>query len=189
MTKSEKKVPQNKPLPLAEKLKKQGKANTGSGGAGDAALTALAGHNARGRSQFLIGKVQTIEAIESQKRQLTKQINQLYADIKQNGFSVTATRRVVNLRRLDKEERAHLEENIAIVKEALGEQLTLWDRAAMGETREDPDAKFPAVAGAAGEEEDDGPKVVRANVPDPEQVALERAAASSIADDQQAAFH
>lgn len=171
------KVIKSKPLPKKKKP-------DGSGGAGDAALSALAGHNSRGRSQFLIGNVRDIEILEEKRRALNKQINGIYAAIKHNGFSVQATRRVVALRRLDKEEREHLEENIAIVKEALGEQLTLWDRAAMGETREAPDAHFDEVCEEAPAVQAEGPKVVRGHIPDPETVALSRAAASSIGDDQ-----
>lgn len=172
--KDESGTPKSKPLPKIKKTE-------GSGGAGAAALTALAGHNSRGRSQFLIGNVRDIEALEEKRRQLNKQINGIYAAIKQNGFSVQATRRVVGLRRLDKEERSHLEENIAIVKEALGEQLTLWDRAALGETEKVDSPDFSEVGEDVPVE---GPKVIRAEAPDPEAVALSRAAAADVSEDQ-----
>lgn len=112
--------------------------------AGDKALIALAqtGHN-RGTSQFLIGRVAEIEKLEDQRRSLNKAINGIYAECKQNGFSVKATRYVVGLRRLDKEERAHHEENIAIVKECLGEQLTMWDRNAIGRNDEEKPVTAP----------------------------------------------
>ena len=153
------KVPKNKPLP------KKKAAPPSSGGAGDAALVAVAGAS-RGRSNFLCKKVQEIESIEEKKRQLGKQINGLYAEIKGNGFAVKAVRSVVALRRMDKEERAHHEENVAIVKEALGEQLTLWDKAASGETREPVEAEDDAAEASC--------------VPDPEAIAMKRASVSSI---------
>jgi len=67
---------------------------------------------------------------------------------------------------MDKDEGAHVEENIASVKEGLGEQPTLWDREAMGEEK--------------SEAQLDAEEHERIEAPDPEQVALKRAAASSI---------
>lgn len=153
-------VPKNKPLPK--------KAASGAGAAGNAALTAIAGAS-RGRSKVLCDNVVAIEQLERKKQELNQVIKAHKLTIKQNGFAIQAVNAVLRLRRMDQQERGHFEENVAIVKEGLGEQLTLWDKAAMGETREAPD-----------DDEVEAEPVKRAVPRDPEAVARERAASSSL---------
>jgi len=112
----------NKPLPKSAKVVNPAKA------AGDTALATLASHGPHGKSEFLISNVHKVEKLEEQRRLINREINSVYATIKQNGFPVGAARKIVALRRMDPEERIALEEDMAMVSQGLGEtrQMTLF---------------------------------------------------------------
>lgn len=158
MTTKKAKVPKNKPLPKK-------KADPGTGGAGKAALAAIA-TTSRGRSKVLCDSVKEIMELRRKKRELSLVERGVNAKIKGAGFSMVAVRHCIKLLEMEPDDRANLEENIAIAKEGLGMQLSLFDKQAMGEepTEAELDAKSEA----------------RADSPDPEAIAMQRASASSI---------
>ena len=64
--------------------------------------------------------VERIERLEEEKREVSEQIKEVYAEAKANGFDVKAIRKLVALRRKDSDEREEEEAMLALYMEALG---------------------------------------------------------------------
>lgn len=68
----------------------------------------------------LLSLVQRIERLESEKADLTKDISEVYAEAKGQGFDVKIMRQVVRLRKLDTADRQEQEAVLDLYKSALG---------------------------------------------------------------------
>jgi uncharacterized protein (UPF0335 family) len=64
--------------------------------------------------------VERIERLEADKKEISDDIREVYAEAKGNGYDIPALRALVRLRKMDPEKRAELEEVLDIYKEALG---------------------------------------------------------------------
>lgn len=64
--------------------------------------------------------VERIEHLESEKRDITEQIKEVYAEAKGRGYDGPALRQIVALRRKDKDQVAEQEAILDIYKSALG---------------------------------------------------------------------
>jgi uncharacterized protein (UPF0335 family) len=64
--------------------------------------------------------VERIERLEEEKKALSDDIKDVYAEAKGNGFDVKALRQVVRLRKQDKDERAEQEAILDTYLQALG---------------------------------------------------------------------
>ena len=94
----------------------QSQSNTGIDGQRDAAATRFA-------KDQLKAIVERIERLEEEKKTLSDDIKDVYAEAKGNGYEVKALRRVIRLRRLDGPQKAAHEEVETILEtymQALG---------------------------------------------------------------------
>ena len=64
--------------------------------------------------------VERIEQLEDEKRKTAEYLKEVYAEAKGNGFDVKAIRKLVALRRKDRDEREEEEAMLALYMEALG---------------------------------------------------------------------
>ncbi|MFE3838973.1 DUF2312 domain-containing protein [Pseudogemmobacter sonorensis] len=64
--------------------------------------------------------VERIEQLESEKKDISEQIKEVYAESKGRGYDTKALRMIVSLRRKDKDQIAEEEAVLEIYKEALG---------------------------------------------------------------------
>jgi len=64
--------------------------------------------------------IENIERIEEDKKELARQINDIYREAKAFGFDTKAMRRIVSLRKMDTDKRVELEHLTETYKEALG---------------------------------------------------------------------
>jgi len=64
--------------------------------------------------------IERIERLEEEKKATADDIRDVYAEAKGNGFDVRALRKVVNLRKLDADERREQEEVLETYLHALG---------------------------------------------------------------------
>jgi uncharacterized protein (UPF0335 family) len=64
--------------------------------------------------------VERIEQLEDEKRKTAEYLREVYAEAKANGFDVKAIRKLVALRRKDRDEREEEEAMLALYMEALG---------------------------------------------------------------------
>lgn len=64
--------------------------------------------------------VERVERLEEEKKGISDDIRDVYAEAKGTGFDTKAMREVVRLRRMAKEERREQEELLALYKAALG---------------------------------------------------------------------
>ena len=64
--------------------------------------------------------VERIEHLEEEKKAISDDIRDVYAEAKGNGFDVTALRQVIRLRKQDKDERAEQEAILETYLHALG---------------------------------------------------------------------
>lgn len=64
--------------------------------------------------------VERIERLEEEKRALSNDIKDIYAEAKSAGFDTKVLRRVVSLRRLEHQERVEMDEILALYLDALG---------------------------------------------------------------------
>lgn len=64
--------------------------------------------------------VENIERIEEDKKELSRQISDIYKEAKAFGFDAKAIRRIISLRKMDADKRAELEQLTETYKEALG---------------------------------------------------------------------
>ena len=75
---------------------------------------------ARFAKDHLRAFVERIERLEEEKKALSDDIRDVYAEAKGNGFDVKALRQVVKLRKQDKDERAEQEAILETYLQALG---------------------------------------------------------------------
>jgi uncharacterized protein (UPF0335 family) len=61
-----------------------------------------------------------IERLEEEKKALTEDVKQVYAEAKSAGFDVKTLRRIVSLRRVEEHDRKEQEELLSLYKRALG---------------------------------------------------------------------
>ena len=64
--------------------------------------------------------VENIERLEEEKKEVSRQISDIYKEAKAFGFDVKALRRIISLRKMDADKRAELEMLTETYKEALG---------------------------------------------------------------------
>ena len=64
--------------------------------------------------------IERIERLEEERRALTADIREVYAEAKGNGFDVKTMRQIVRLRRLDKDDLDEQETLLDVYKRALG---------------------------------------------------------------------
>jgi uncharacterized protein (UPF0335 family) len=64
--------------------------------------------------------VERIERLEEEKKALSEDIKDIYAEAKGNGFDVKALRQVIKIRKQDKDERAEQEAILETYLQALG---------------------------------------------------------------------
>lgn len=77
----------------------------------------VAGHNSNEQIRSIVERV---ERLEEEKKALSDDIRDVYAEAKGNGFDVKALRSIVRLRKQNAAERAEQEAIIDIYKNALG---------------------------------------------------------------------
>ena len=75
------------------------------------------GHNAKEQLRSI---VERIERLEEEKKTISDDIRDVYAEAKGNGYDVKALRTIVRLRRQDADERAEQEAILDAYKVALG---------------------------------------------------------------------
>lgn len=64
--------------------------------------------------------VERIERLEEEKKALAADIKDVYAEAKANGFDTKAIRKIVSLRKQDRDERMEEEAMLELYKQALG---------------------------------------------------------------------
>ena len=64
--------------------------------------------------------IERIERLEEEKKTISDDIRDVYAEAKGNGYDVTALRKVIRLRKQDKDERAEQEAILETYMHALG---------------------------------------------------------------------
>ena len=64
--------------------------------------------------------IEQIEGLEAEKKDLTEQIREIYAEAKARGYDAKAMRSIVSLRKRDKDDIAEQEARIELYKSALG---------------------------------------------------------------------
>lgn len=64
--------------------------------------------------------VENIERLEEEKRELSRQISDVYKEAKGFGFDTKALRRIISLRKMDSDKRIELEQLTETYKDALG---------------------------------------------------------------------
>ena len=64
--------------------------------------------------------VENIEKIEEEKKELSRQVSDIYKEAKAFGFDSKAIRRIISLRKMDSDKRIELENLVETYKDALG---------------------------------------------------------------------
>ncbi len=64
--------------------------------------------------------IERVEKLEEEKANLLTDIKELYAEAKGTGFDTKAMRKIVRLRKMDRQKRQEEEAMLALYKEALG---------------------------------------------------------------------
>jgi len=64
--------------------------------------------------------VERIERLEEEKKVLSQDVTGIYQEAKSNGYDVKAMRRIIQIRRLDPQVAAELDELVDLYKHALG---------------------------------------------------------------------
>jgi uncharacterized protein (UPF0335 family) len=82
-------------------------------------VTQTIGHNSVAADQ-LESIVERIERLEEEKAELAGAIKDVYAEANSNGFNVKCIRKIVALRKRDRDERLEEEEILDLYKQALG---------------------------------------------------------------------
>jgi len=72
-------------------------------------------------NNMLANLIDRIEAMESDKAEIAKDIKDVYAEAKANGFDVKIIRKVISLRRMDSDKRAEEQTLIDLYMGALGQ--------------------------------------------------------------------
>lgn len=82
------------------------------------------GHNSETAAQFsrdqLKSIIERVERLEEEKKTISDDIRDVYAEAKGNGYDVKALRMVVRLRKMDADERAEQDAILDTYKVALG---------------------------------------------------------------------
>ena len=65
--------------------------------------------------------IERIERLEEEKRTISEDIKEVYSEAKGNGFDTAAMRKIVALRRMDRDERIEAETILDLYLSALGE--------------------------------------------------------------------
>ncbi|RCL03525.1 MAG: hypothetical protein JSC161_000280 [Candidatus Tokpelaia sp. JSC161] len=71
--------------------------------------------------------IQRIEVLEEEKKNINSSIQQIYAELKVNGFDTKAIRAIIRLRKKEQHERQEEEAIIQLYKNALGMDLNPKD--------------------------------------------------------------
>lgn len=121
----------SKPLP---------KSNIDMKSAGGKALMKQMADAPVGKSDYFHNTVNEIVDLENQKKAIADIIKAKCVDVKRNGFSVKATKHVVKLCRMDKDEAVRQELDVAIAKQAYGFELTEQQELALEEQNGKKDA-------------------------------------------------
>jgi uncharacterized protein (UPF0335 family) len=82
---------------------------------------AKAGHNSGVNGDQLRSIVERVERLEEEKRALADDVKDVYAEAKGNGYDAKIIRKVVSLRRIDREKRREEEAVLETYLHALGE--------------------------------------------------------------------
>ena len=64
--------------------------------------------------------VENIERLEEDKKEISRQISDIYKEAKAFGFDSKALRRIISLRKMNIDKRVELEHLVDVYKEALG---------------------------------------------------------------------
>lgn len=64
--------------------------------------------------------IENIERIEEEKKELSRQVSDIYKEAKAFGFDVKAMRKIISLRKMDNDKRIELEQLVETYKEAIG---------------------------------------------------------------------
>jgi uncharacterized protein (UPF0335 family) len=64
--------------------------------------------------------VENIERLEEEKKELGRQISDIYKEAKAFGFDAKALRKIISLRKMNSDQRSELEQLIETYKDALG---------------------------------------------------------------------
>jgi uncharacterized protein (UPF0335 family) len=64
--------------------------------------------------------IENIERLEEEKKELSRQISDIYKEAKGFGFDIKAMRRIISLRKMDADKRSELEQLTEVYKDALG---------------------------------------------------------------------
>jgi uncharacterized protein (UPF0335 family) len=64
--------------------------------------------------------VERIERIEEEKKELANDIKEIYVEAKSNGFEPKIMRKLISLRKMDKDEREEEEALLEVYKQAIG---------------------------------------------------------------------
>ena len=78
------------------------------------------GHNSKIAKDHLKAIVERIERLEEEKKTISDDIRDVYAEAKGNGFDVTALRTIVRMRKQDANERQEQEAILETYMQALG---------------------------------------------------------------------
>lgn len=87
-------------------------------------MTADIGHNSEGAHSFakeqLKSIIERIERLEEEKKTISNDIKDVYAESKGNGYDVKALRAIIRMRKQDANERAEQETILSTYLDALG---------------------------------------------------------------------
>jgi uncharacterized protein (UPF0335 family) len=78
------------------------------------------GHNSRFAKDQLKAIIERIERMEEEKKTISDDIRDVYAEAKGNGFDVTALRTIIRMRKQDANDRAEREAILETYMQALG---------------------------------------------------------------------
>ncbi len=79
--------------------------------------TTNTGHNAAGQIKAI---VERIERLETEKKEIASDISDVYKEAKGNGFDAKALRKIVQLRKMDPNERQEQESILEMYMNAMG---------------------------------------------------------------------
>jgi len=71
-------------------------------------------------NQRLTSFIERIERLEEEKAGIAGDIKDVYAEVKGEGYDTKAMRQIIKLRKMDRQERAEMEELVELYKTAVG---------------------------------------------------------------------
>jgi uncharacterized protein (UPF0335 family) len=83
------------------------------------------GHNSAVNAGHLRAFIERIEKLEEEKRAIADDVKDVYAEAKGNGFDAKIIRKIVAMRRMDRDKRREEEEILALYCDALQMDLGL----------------------------------------------------------------